>query len=58
MPPYTGAPLAQAPVGSNVAVGQVALNNLKLKRGTTYTVAFFMAANKQTSLAAYLTFTS
>lgn len=56
IPPFSGAPVAQAPVALNTSVGQVVLNNLTLKRGTTYTAAYFMTANKQTSMAAYLTF--
>ncbi len=54
--PYDSDPLKKDYVKGDENIGSVGINNIDLKRGTTYTVGYFMG-KKQTFLAASHTFT-
>jgi hypothetical protein len=56
-PYYSGAPMAKAAPTQDVSDGYIALNNLSLPFGTTFTLVYF-AGPKQTAAAAILTFTT
>lgn len=62
-PSYTQAPDSMAAVNLNAPNGTVALNNIVLGRGNTYTVGFFTSGykgsmgNAQTAMASYVVFT-
>jgi hypothetical protein len=62
-PSYTQAPDSVAQVTLNAPNGTVAMNNIILGRGNTYTVGFFTSGykgtmgNAQTAIASYVTFT-